>query len=85
MSLPTRSNWSLWLSRDVAKWGKEFTEHWTYQYDDGNVTYKLRVVGPHESGQRGEVFREDGINKSNVPGNVRTAFQDTFGAAAEIA
>lgn len=73
MARPTCGDWHVTFDRVVEKWGHEFTEHWTYRFEQGTVSYKLRVVGPN-----GEVFRVDSMDKASAPTDVRRAFEDEF-------
>ena len=73
MSRPTCGYWSVTFDRDVEQWGHEFTEHWTYRFQQGVVDYKLRVVGPN-----GEACRIEDMDKEDAPADVRKAFEDGF-------
>lgn len=73
---PDTENWSIKMTRTVHKWYWNFEEHWTYKVRDGEVSYKLRVVGPN-----GEVSREELEPESTLP-EVRQAFEDKLTEAS---
>lgn len=70
MTKPTCDHWSITFTRDVVMWGHDFTEHWTYKFNAGDVLYKVRVVGPN-----GEVCRKE-MRREDAPADVREAFED---------
>lgn len=78
-SEPTSENWHIRQTRDVEKWQFEFTEHWTCGLENGEMYYKLRVVGPN-----GEVAKQR-MPKEDAPRDVRSAFERTFRDAADEA